>query len=77
MYRLLIADIGERAQGVFLWVYLNVRSLRDGLVNGDDLSMLQTRLHSLPTDLEEYFKHRSASVDLIHKEKQAACSRWQ
>ena len=30
---------------------------------------MQKRLQSLPTDLELYFKHILASVDLIHKEK--------
>lgn len=68
-YQRLISDIVERAQGVFLWVYLVVVSLRNGLVNGDNLSMLETRLHSLPTDLEKYFEHILASVELIHKEK--------
>jgi hypothetical protein len=69
LYQQLIVDIGDRAQGVFLWVYLVVRSLRDGLADGDDVSMLQKRLQSLPTDLELYFKHILASVDPIHKEK--------
>jgi hypothetical protein len=69
LYQQLIVDIGDRAQGVFLWVYLVVRSLREGLADGDDVSMLQKRLQSLPTDLELYFKHILASVDLIHKEK--------
>jgi hypothetical protein len=69
LYQQLIFDIGDRAQGVFLWVYLVVRSLREGLTDGDDVSMLQKRLQSLPTDLELYFKHILASVDLVHKEK--------
>jgi hypothetical protein len=68
LYQQLIVDIGDRTQGVFLWVYLVVRSLREGLADGDDVKMLQKRLHSLPTDLELYFKHILASVDLT-KEK--------
>jgi hypothetical protein len=69
LYQQLIVDIGDRAQGVFLRVYLVIRSLREGLTDRDDVSMLQKRLQSLPTDLELYFKHILASVDLIHKEK--------
>jgi hypothetical protein len=68
LYQQLIVDIGDRTQGVFLWVYLVVRSLREGLADGYDVKMLQKMLHSLPTDLELYFKHILASVDLT-KEK--------
>jgi len=41
------------AQGVFVWVYLVVRSLLDGFAEGDRLVHMQRRLHSLPTDLEK------------------------
>ncbi|KAK3322980.1 hypothetical protein B0H66DRAFT_442863, partial [Apodospora peruviana] len=57
-----IFDITERAQGVFLWVYLVTKSLRDGLVNGDTIDDLQTRLEVIPTDLEPFFKHM---LDLV------------
>jgi len=58
-----ISDITERAQGVFLWVFLVTRSLRDGLVNGDTIHDLQRRLKALPTDLEPFFKHMLDLVD--------------
>ncbi|PMD12243.1 hypothetical protein NA56DRAFT_695611 [Hyaloscypha hepaticicola] len=58
-----ISDITERAQGVFLWVFLVTRSLRDGLVNGDTIHDLQRRLKALPTDLELFFKHMLDLVD--------------
>ncbi|PMD19838.1 hypothetical protein NA56DRAFT_574686, partial [Hyaloscypha hepaticicola] len=57
-----INSITERADGVFLWVFLVTRSLRDGLVNGDTVRDLQKRLESLPTDLEAFFKHM---LDLV------------
>lgn len=42
-----------------------MRSLLDGLAEGDRLVHLQRRLHSLPTDLEKYFEHTLFStVDL-------------
>jgi hypothetical protein len=65
----LISEIVGRAQGVFLWVYLVVRSLRQGMGNGDSVVILQKRLRSLPVDLELYFKHILTSVDPIYKEK--------
>ncbi|ORY14705.1 hypothetical protein BCR34DRAFT_225132 [Clohesyomyces aquaticus] len=55
-YEELIVDIINRAQGVFLWVFLVIRSLCDGLINGDDVHLLHDRVRRLPTDLEKYFK---------------------
>lgn len=48
--------IVKAADGVFLWVYLVVQSLLEGLSNADKLTDLQKRLYSLPTDLDEYFE---------------------
>ncbi|RDW63383.1 hypothetical protein BP6252_10928 [Coleophoma cylindrospora] len=62
-YRQLVEEVTTKAQGVFLWVYLVVRSLHEGLTNGDTLSILQLRIRNLPADLEQYFKHMLESVD--------------
>jgi len=48
-------NIAEKAQGVFLWVYLVVRSLLDGLTGGERHVDLQRRLDDLPPDLEALF----------------------
>jgi hypothetical protein len=53
----LISDIVKRASGVFLWVFLVVESLIEGLRDGDTISNLKERVETLPTDLEEYFQH--------------------
>lgn len=55
--------ISERAQGVFLWVFLVINSLRDGLINGDTITDFQRRLDALPSDLESMFKHMLNQVD--------------
>jgi hypothetical protein len=65
----LIMEIVDRAQGVFLWVFLVVMSLRQGTANGDSLSILQRRLRSLPADLELYIKQILISVDPIYEDK--------
>ncbi|OAG42303.1 hypothetical protein AYO21_03471 [Fonsecaea monophora] len=52
----LISEIVSRAQGVFLWVYLVTRSLKDGLINGDSLALLYERVLEMPSDLEEFFE---------------------
>lgn len=59
----LAQEITDMAQGVFLWVFLVVRSLKDGLTNGDSLSTLGKRVRQLPQDLEGFFKHMLRTVD--------------
>jgi len=59
----LIDSIAEKSAGVFLWVYLVVRSLLDGLSNADRLSDLVRRLNALPPDLEELFSKLLRSLD--------------
>ncbi len=56
-------EIVSKSQGVFLWVFLVVRSLVEGLQNRDRLVDLQARLRSFPSDLNEFFRHILLSVD--------------
>lgn len=68
-YNDLVTEIANKARGVFLWVFLVVRSLRRGLTNEDTISELQERLRILPTDLEEYFRRMLDSVEgLYHRQ---------
>ncbi len=65
----LVMEITRKAYGVFLWVFLVVRSLKRGLTNEDTILELQERLRILPTDLEEYFRRMLDSVEgLYHKQ---------
>jgi len=68
----LVQDIGERAEGVFLWVRLVVRSLRNGISNKDSIPLLQERLRAIPSDLEEFFEQILASVEDIYRSRMAA-----
>jgi hypothetical protein len=52
----LIAQICARSSGVFLWVYIVVESILEGLRDGDTIENLHVRLQSLPGDLEELFR---------------------
>jgi hypothetical protein len=52
----LTSDIVNKAQGVFLWVYLVVRSLRQGVIDGDSMASLSRRLEEIPDDLDEFFR---------------------
>jgi hypothetical protein len=51
----LIDNITTKASGVFLWVVLVVRSLIEGLEQGDKPSELQERLNQLPEELDDLF----------------------
>lgn len=67
----LVAEITRKAQGVFLWVFLVVRSLRDGLTNGDGVHLLRERLDEIPSDLEEFFRKILLSVHNIYRRQMA------
>lgn len=58
----LISGIVEKAQGVFLWVFLVVRSLLEGFEEGDSVHIMRQRLHDFPADLEDYFRHMLSRV---------------
>jgi hypothetical protein len=60
----LIDDIADKAAGVFLWVYLVVQSLLDGLSNADRMSDLIARLEALPPGLEDLYDRLLHSLDV-------------
>jgi hypothetical protein len=53
--RTLANSIEVRANGVFLWVTLVLKTIRSGLTNGDDWSELLQRLELLPSTLQELY----------------------
>lgn len=65
----LVRDITDRSQGVFLWVFLVVRSLLRGLTNGDDLDVLQQRLDEYPDSLDGYFDRMFKSTESVYKQQ--------
>jgi NACHT domain len=67
----LVKEIVRKAEGVFLWVYLVVRSLLRGLTNQDEIIDLRRRLNGLPTDLESYFKYIFDSIERIYRPQTA------
>jgi hypothetical protein len=67
----LIEEVVEKSQGVFLWVFLVVKSLIDGLRNHDRLSQLQKRLRQFPGDLQQFFNHMFQSMDPVYHSQTA------
>lgn len=59
----LVEEVVKRAEGVFLWVFLVVRSLLDGIRERDLMSGLRHRLDRLPQNLEDFFRHMISQID--------------
>jgi hypothetical protein len=63
----LISEIANRAEGVFLWVYLAVRSLLRGLSESDGIPELRGRLRLLPPRLKDFFGLMLKSIDPAYR----------
>ena len=66
-YKLLVSSIVHRAQGVFLWVSLVIKSLVRGLYEGHEIIDLQGRLDSIPDSLTDFFRRIFESIDIIYR----------
>ncbi|KAK1531698.1 hypothetical protein CPAR01_11347 [Colletotrichum paranaense] len=60
--------ISQKSEGVFFWVALVVKSLARGLDNWDDLAILQKRVASFPSDLDEFFQRMLDSIEDVYRE---------
>ncbi|KAF1850369.1 uncharacterized protein K460DRAFT_14642 [Cucurbitaria berberidis CBS 394.84] len=58
----LTTNLVSRSNGIFLWVALVVKALREALDDGRDLASLEEELATLPEDLEKLFKHLLKSI---------------
>ncbi|KAK7959588.1 uncharacterized protein PG986_004442 [Apiospora aurea] len=56
-YLSLVDNLVEKASGVFLWVALVVKSMLEGLRNGDNLAELVERTKQLPPELKSLFSY--------------------
>ncbi|KAI0102583.1 hypothetical protein GGR51DRAFT_527012 [Nemania sp. FL0031] len=65
----LVEEIEKRACGVFLWVFLATRLLRQGLTNRDSFSDIRRRLESVPVELEVFFRQILESVEPFYHGK--------
>ena len=64
-------QITDKANGVFLWVFLVVRSLLSGLTDGNSITDLQQRVFDLPEDLEEFFKLMIHNIEPFYRAQTA------
>jgi hypothetical protein len=63
---LLRNEIIEKAEGVFLWVEIVVRSLLFGIRNQDDIVILRQRLTSMPQKLEDLYHHLLGLIEPVY-----------
>jgi hypothetical protein len=70
-YQQLTEYIRKEANGVFLWVYLVVANMLDGMENADRMSDLQRKLKKVPTDLRVLFAHILDTVEADYHDQQA------
>lgn len=65
--RSIAKQVAERAQGVFLWVYLVVRNLKRDLQSEESFEHLQRRVDELPPTLSQWFQKIFERIDPIYR----------
>lgn len=66
----LVTELVTKADGVFLWVKVVIRSILTGLGNRDHIIDLQKRLRELPSDLEALYEHMLMKrIEPFYREK--------
>ena len=59
----LVDEIVSRAEGVFLWVTLVLKSIVNGVGRHETVPELRNRLRSVPSDLRDFYDHLFTRVD--------------
>ncbi|KAL2074300.1 hypothetical protein VTL71DRAFT_8078 [Oculimacula yallundae] len=62
-----VKEIVRQAEGVFLWVFLVVRSLLNGATKSDNIKMLRKRLSSFPSGLNELYRHMLDQIEPCYR----------
>lgn len=65
----LVVSITEKAQGIFLWVAVVVKRMRELIENGSKLTTLQQELDLLPQELDDLFKHILKSLSTSDRKR--------
>jgi len=63
----LLAEIIDKADGVFLWVHIVVQSLLKGVQNRDEISILHQRLRCMPQELEPLYGHLLGLIEPVYR----------
>lgn len=63
---LLVSEVLDRAQGVWLWVILVVRELLKGLRNRNTAAILLARLRQIPQELSDLFLQMISRIEMVY-----------
>ncbi|KAJ8125002.1 hypothetical protein O1611_g8638 [Lasiodiplodia mahajangana] len=67
----IIPQLVLQSRGVFLWVFLVVRSLKRDLKSREPYEHLQLRINEIPQSLEGYFQRIFDRIDTIYRQQTA------
>ncbi|KAK3686538.1 hypothetical protein LTR37_019708 [Vermiconidia calcicola] len=59
--------IAARSNGVFFWVHMVLRSIREGIVCHDEVETLHSRIDGLPSELEAFYENMLKSMDPVRR----------
>lgn len=65
----LIKTIVDRSEGVFLWVALVLKNIRQGLDDGWSLTHVETEIESSPIELDDFYSHLLRSISKTQKRR--------
>ena len=65
----LVKAVVDKAEGIFLWVALVVKQMRDQLEDGADLQALMQLVDSLPDELDSLYEHILKSLSKADRKK--------
>jgi len=65
----LVDELVMKSDGVFLWVTLVVKSLLNGLTNGDRISFLRRRLKKIPSKIESLYRYMLIQIEPLYHEE--------
>ncbi|PVH83833.1 hypothetical protein DL98DRAFT_412215, partial [Cadophora sp. DSE1049] len=60
---MLVSQVVNQAESIFLWVRLVVKSLLDGIDNSDDFEILRSRLKLVPSNLMGLYRHMLSQIE--------------
>lgn len=63
----LLDKIVRRADGVFIWVFIAVKNIREGLREMADMNELEQMIESLPSELEKLFMRMLDHIKPVYK----------
>ncbi|GAM90774.1 hypothetical protein ANO11243_088190 [Dothideomycetidae sp. 11243] len=61
----------DRANGIFLWAKVIMKSIARGIRHRDPLSTLYERMDALPNEVDEMFRHMLQSIETVYRQKAA------